>query len=94
MNKNSKLEQYSDIHVAMKSFSSIQISIIMLVISIFAEDEFRRFHFRRKWIVPIPLSTKWIFHRKSFKVENNRFCLNDLPLINYIIAKWNGNQLT
>jgi hypothetical protein len=52
------------------------------------------FHFRRTRISPIPLSPKWIFHRKLFKVENNRFCLNDVPLINYIITKWHGSQVT
>jgi hypothetical protein len=47
------------------------------------------FYFRRRRFSP-----KWIFHRKSFKVENNGFYLNDLPLINYIITKWHGYQLT
>jgi hypothetical protein len=50
-------------------------------------------HFRRRRISPIPLLPKWIFHRKSFKVENNWFCLNDLPLIIYIITKWHSHQL-
>jgi hypothetical protein len=52
------------------------------------------FHFRRNYFSPIPLSPKWIFGRKSFKVENNWFYLNDLPLINYIITKCRGYQLT
>jgi len=60
----------------------------------FVNSTFTENEFRRRRILPITLSPKWIFVLKSFKVENNRFCLKELSLIDYIITKWHSIQVT